>query len=307
MADGPLVTKRLIFTRPRGGHVWRTTLNEEAWKPARAAAGVIPVPERGRPYAESRENGMHALRHFYASVLLDAGENIKALAEYLGHSDPGLTLCGLRAPHALQPRADQQSRVRDLRETPALRAVRSASGPAGCSNAVTSGRKPMHAEDGAINLIHLADRPGTSGHSVSVRVLGRCQPGILIGHDLLDCEIVIVADESLNASFVVTLFPEDLEDWEEALGRLEARQFATWLNSGRTPSLRFKPQESGGLSVSVHDGPSTGITVTLPLFVLPPTWAADQRALLTRVREVYPREVVETSPGAYEWRRDRHA
>ncbi|CBG72044.1 putative traSA:integrase fusion protein (fragment) [Streptomyces scabiei 87.22] len=35
---------------------------------------------------------MHALRHFYASVLLDAGENIKALAEYLGHSDPGLTL-----------------------------------------------------------------------------------------------------------------------------------------------------------------------------------------------------------------------
>lgn len=32
------------------------------------------------------------MRHFYASVLLDAGENIKALAEYLGHSDPGLTL-----------------------------------------------------------------------------------------------------------------------------------------------------------------------------------------------------------------------
>ncbi|MFC9603671.1 integrase [Streptomyces niveus] len=32
------------------------------------------------------------MRHFYASVLLDAGENIKALAEYLGPSDPGLTL-----------------------------------------------------------------------------------------------------------------------------------------------------------------------------------------------------------------------
>ncbi|MBE4740625.1 Phage integrase family protein [Streptomyces sp. cf124] len=35
---------------------------------------------------------MHALRHYYASVLLDSGENIKALAEYLGHSDPGFTL-----------------------------------------------------------------------------------------------------------------------------------------------------------------------------------------------------------------------
>ena len=35
---------------------------------------------------------MHALRHFYASTLLDAGENIRALAAYLGHADPGFTL-----------------------------------------------------------------------------------------------------------------------------------------------------------------------------------------------------------------------
>jgi len=35
---------------------------------------------------------MHALRHFYASVLLGAGENIKALSSYLGHADPGFTL-----------------------------------------------------------------------------------------------------------------------------------------------------------------------------------------------------------------------
>lgn len=35
---------------------------------------------------------MHALRHAYASVLLDAGESIKALSEYLGHSEPGFTL-----------------------------------------------------------------------------------------------------------------------------------------------------------------------------------------------------------------------
>jgi integrase len=66
------------MARPQGG--------------ALASAGVIPERKPGEPYAESRENGMHALRHFYASVLLDAGENVKALAEYLGHSDPGLTL-----------------------------------------------------------------------------------------------------------------------------------------------------------------------------------------------------------------------
>jgi integrase len=53
--------------------------------------GVIPKA-KSREHAAAREHGMHALRHFYASVLLDAGESIKALAEYLGHSDPGLTL-----------------------------------------------------------------------------------------------------------------------------------------------------------------------------------------------------------------------
>ncbi|MGW4131965.1 hypothetical protein [Amycolatopsis japonica] len=35
---------------------------------------------------------MHALRHLYASVLLDAGESIKALSQYLGHTDPGFAL-----------------------------------------------------------------------------------------------------------------------------------------------------------------------------------------------------------------------
>ncbi len=35
---------------------------------------------------------MHALRHYYPSVLLDAGGNIQALSQDLGHSDPGFTL-----------------------------------------------------------------------------------------------------------------------------------------------------------------------------------------------------------------------
>ncbi|WP_437015915.1 integrase [Streptomyces sp. enrichment culture] len=35
---------------------------------------------------------MHAPRRSCASVLLDAGEGIKAPSEYLGHPDPGSTL-----------------------------------------------------------------------------------------------------------------------------------------------------------------------------------------------------------------------
>lgn len=93
--------------RAARGHVWRTSLNEEAWKRALASAGVIPKRKPGGSYAESRENGMHALRHFYASLLLDAGENIKALAEYLGHSDPGLTL---RVYAHLMPSSQERTR-----------------------------------------------------------------------------------------------------------------------------------------------------------------------------------------------------
>ncbi|MFG2919364.1 tyrosine-type recombinase/integrase [Kitasatospora sp. NPDC048298] len=89
---GPPVTKHLVFTSTSDWIVWRGMLNEDYWKPALAAAGVIPKPAKGESYASAREHGMHALRHFFASILLDAGESIKAVSEYLGHADPGLTL-----------------------------------------------------------------------------------------------------------------------------------------------------------------------------------------------------------------------
>ncbi|MFF0623596.1 tyrosine recombinase XerC [Streptomyces sp. NPDC004296] len=108
-ADGPSVTKRLIFTAQGGNHVWRPSLNEEAWKPALAAAGVIPVPEDKRDgYQAAREHGMHALRHFYASALLDGGENIKAVSEYLGHSNAALTL---RIYAHLMPSSKERTRA----------------------------------------------------------------------------------------------------------------------------------------------------------------------------------------------------
>ncbi|MET8133708.1 site-specific integrase [Streptomyces sp. NPDC005251] len=91
--DGDPMTKRLLFLRTDGnGAVRRTDFNVRYWKPALVAAGVIPAPEPGDRFQAAREHGMHALRHFYASVLLDAGENVKALSTYLGHTDPGFTL-----------------------------------------------------------------------------------------------------------------------------------------------------------------------------------------------------------------------
>ena len=78
----PADERGLVFTSREAGLLDRNYYNARVWKPALHAAGVQPT----------RENGMHALRHYYASVLLDGGESVRALADYLGHADPGFTL-----------------------------------------------------------------------------------------------------------------------------------------------------------------------------------------------------------------------
>ncbi|WP_256106823.1 tyrosine-type recombinase/integrase [Streptomyces sp. ODS05-4] len=105
--DGPKVSKRLIFTSHEGGACRRNDFNAYVWKPALVTGGVLPAPAPGQRVRASREDGMHAVRHFYASVLLDAGENIKALSQYLGHSDPGFTL---RTYTHLMPTSESRTR-----------------------------------------------------------------------------------------------------------------------------------------------------------------------------------------------------
>lgn len=78
----PTESDDLMFMSREAKPLNRNYYNRGIWRPALLAAGVEP----------GRGNGMHALRHFYASVLIDAGESVKAVAEYLGHADPGFTL-----------------------------------------------------------------------------------------------------------------------------------------------------------------------------------------------------------------------
>lgn len=94
---GERVAVPLIFTTTRAGAINRSTFDARSWRPALVQAGIVPT----------RATGMHALRHFYASVLLDAGVSIKALAEHLGHSDPGFTL---RVYTHLMPSSEGRSR-----------------------------------------------------------------------------------------------------------------------------------------------------------------------------------------------------
>jgi integrase len=80
--DGPVRTTELIFCSREHAPVNRNYFNQHIWKPALRDVGI----------ATTRANGMHALRHYFASVLLDAGESIRTVSDYLGHADPGFTL-----------------------------------------------------------------------------------------------------------------------------------------------------------------------------------------------------------------------
>lgn len=50
----------------------------------------------------------NALRHHFASVLLEGGVSIRAVAEYLGHHDPGFTL---RTYAHLMPESEDRARL----------------------------------------------------------------------------------------------------------------------------------------------------------------------------------------------------
>lgn len=95
--DGEPKTVSLVLTNRERKALNRNYFNTYIWKPALVRAGV----------ETSRQNGTHALRHHYASVLLDAGENIKAVSEYLGHADPGFTL---RTYTHLMPSSSERTR-----------------------------------------------------------------------------------------------------------------------------------------------------------------------------------------------------
>lgn len=71
-----------VYMAYRGKPVERTKL-QYAWYAALKYADIPRVPY---------DDMFHKLRHTYASRLLSSGIDIRALAEFLGHSDPGFTL-----------------------------------------------------------------------------------------------------------------------------------------------------------------------------------------------------------------------
>ncbi|GGR75586.1 hypothetical protein GCM10010169_19580 [Micromonospora fulviviridis] len=95
--NGQPRTVPVFLTNAQGDPISRPSFNANVWKPAIRTAGI----------EDRRQNGMHVLRHTYASVLLDAGESIKPLSLYLGHAEPGFTL---RVHTHLLPNSEDRTR-----------------------------------------------------------------------------------------------------------------------------------------------------------------------------------------------------
>lgn len=69
----------LVFTASQGGPVSSGAFGP-AWRPAAKAIGMKP------------KDGLHQIRHFYASVLIDAGRSVKEVQARLGHTSAVETL-----------------------------------------------------------------------------------------------------------------------------------------------------------------------------------------------------------------------
>ncbi len=148
-----------------------------------------------------------------------------------------------------------------------------------------------------MDLIHLVD---PDGDRCIVRVTGRSQPGVLTGHDILHADVLASAS-FVHAQLDLYLLPHDLDSWEQQLSNLRPGQTAS-IGGDRGLSLYIQIHEDGWLSIQVSD-PDRLTTV---LGMRPQgDWTAEHRGRLEQVRLAWPREVIETAPGAYEWSPNR--
>jgi integrase len=84
----------LVFPDSAGGHMRGTNVRRRWWSQAVAAAELYPrtILDAAGEQTTVYDLKLHELRHTAASLAIQAGANIKALQNMLGHESAGLTL-----------------------------------------------------------------------------------------------------------------------------------------------------------------------------------------------------------------------
>ena len=78
-----------VFATTAGTELSRPNVASRVLKPAAEAVGLVAAGQAGQPAAWV---SFHTFRHTCASLLFDAGRNVKQVASWLGHADPAFTL-----------------------------------------------------------------------------------------------------------------------------------------------------------------------------------------------------------------------
>lgn len=98
----------LLVTATSGAGMHRGTFARQVWRPADKAAGLDPLR-------------FHDLRHSFVSLLIESGANVKAVAQWAGHSSPVVTLS--RYAHVFDDHADDVADRMDALLSPPVRSA----------------------------------------------------------------------------------------------------------------------------------------------------------------------------------------
>ncbi len=127
-------------------------------------------------------------------------------------------------------------------------------------------------EASAVDLIRFADEQT----SVIVRVLGRLHPGILAYHDYLRMEISVCSGFA-RGQLEAPLSRRHLDEWEQALGALEAGQDIQWMDDGRNAEIQVEPADDAPCVDVVVTDPVESLSSIRVTVCLPDDWLTDRR------------------------------
>jgi hypothetical protein len=132
----------------------------------------------------------------------------------------------------------------------------------------------------AVELFRFADPV----QSVTVEV--RCSDPLLMREERYYTAEIVVESGFVSGRVGLQVSLKDLDEWERCLHALQAEGGAEWPAGGRSAWVEVVPDDP--VEVTVHDSPSTQISVRAPIDV-GSEWLRENRLRLAGVREAVAR------------------
>jgi hypothetical protein len=139
------------------------------------------------------------------------------------------------------------------------------------------------ASEGPIDLISLEGE----GNKVVVRITGRQSGPATAPADALVGE-VLVDTGFVRGSMAVTIFPEDLTEWRDALDSLDGGQDVAWREGERAPELFIELDPDGKRADVTLADRSMSLTTVTATVVITDDWFDEAYQRLDQVLRAWP-------------------